>query len=74
MFICDITKKSIGPGKKLFKLVVKTRPREYFEDREVIDENTGRKSIVNIKVAEGFEIVHELNVCEEVYRKYTNAT
>lgn len=71
MYFCQVSKRTSKPNEKQFKLVTKTRKREYFEDREVVDENTGRKSIMNVKVGEGFEIVKEINVCEEVYRKHT---
>lgn len=63
MFICQLSGKVSKPGDKAVKLVVKTRPKTYFEK----DRKTGEQR----KVGEGTEIVQELIVTEEAYLRYT---
>jgi hypothetical protein len=59
MFICQKTGRQSQPGEASRKLVTKTRKREYFKQ----DPKTGEQ----VKAGEGWEIVEELTVCQEVY-------
>lgn len=63
MFICQVSGRVSKPGEKSFKVVVETRPKVYFEK----DKKTGALK----KVGEGTEIVKEVTVCEDVYKKMT---
>lgn len=65
MFRCQVSGKVSQPGEKAHKIVTKTRPRTY--TNRVM---RGEKEIVI--TSQGFEIVEELLVCEEVYNKVTN--
>lgn len=66
MFKCQVSGKLSSPGEKSFKLISKTRKKEYFKN----DAKTGQP----IKIGEGFEIVEELTVCEDVYRASTSGS
>lgn len=62
MFRCQVSDRVSLPGEKAFKVVVETRPKIYLKE----DKNGVLK-----KVGEGSEIVRELTVCEDVYKKMT---
>ena len=59
MFRCQVSGKLSQPREGAFKLVTKTRKREYFKN----DIKTG----LPVKIGEGSEIVEEKIVCKAVY-------
>lgn len=59
MYRCEVSGKLSQPNERAYKLVTKTRKREYFKD----DPKTGQP----VKIGEGFEIVEEKVVCKDVY-------
>ena len=61
MFKCQISGRISEPGEASFKLVTKTRKRDYFKN----DVKTG----LPVKIGEGWEIVEEKQVCKEVFEK-----
>lgn len=63
MFIDEITGEQSRPLEKQFKLVVQTRPKEYY--RTIKDRKTGVES--TILIGRGFEIVKEIAVKRETY-------
>lgn len=66
MFRDEITNKVSKSGEKSHKLIIKTRPKIYFEK----DKKTGE----TVKVGEGFEIVKELTVSADTYNKRIGGT
>lgn len=65
MFRCQVTGKVSQPGEKSHKVVTKTRPKTY--TNRVM---RGDKEVVI--TSQGWEIVQELVVCEEVYNRIVN--
>ena len=64
MFVCSVSVKVSKSGEKSYKLVTKTRRKDYYEDR------TDEKGITrNLLVGNGWETVEEKVVCKEVYYK-----
>ena len=75
MFRCENCGKLTKAGEKSYKVIVETRPKKYNVDfvKIIKKHRPGkgrRKKKVRIKkVTEGWEIVKEIKVCEECYRK-----
>ena len=65
MFICQKCNKLTDPGKPQNKIVVETREKEYFERNKY-----GKLEVIG----KGFEIVKEINVCENCYLKHRKNT
>lgn len=59
MFRCQVSGKISEPREGAFKLVTKTRKKEYFKN----DIKTGQP----VKIGEGTEIVEEKTVCKAIY-------
>jgi hypothetical protein len=57
MFRCEITGKVTKPGEKMKKLVMETRERVYYDED-------------GYEIGRGSEIVKEISVSEDAYRKY----
>jgi hypothetical protein len=67
MFICQVSGRVSKPGEKTYKVVTKTRKKDYYEDR------TDEKGITRtLLVGHGWEIVEEKRVCEKVYKRMMN--
>ena len=61
MFYCQVEKRQSKVGEKVNKLVVSTREKTYFE--KFRNEETGK--LEDIEVGRGWEIVKEINACQE---------
>lgn len=61
MFICQITGRQSDRNEKLNKLVVRTRDRVY--TKKIRNEET--RQLEEIEIGRGWEIVQELNTCQE---------
>jgi hypothetical protein len=61
MFYCQVTKRQSKPLEKVNRLVVATREKTYFE--KFRNEETGK--LEDIEVGRGWEIVKEINACQE---------
>ena len=59
MFKCELCGKTTQAGEKQTKKIIKTRDKKYINK----DKNG------NEKVSNGFEIVEEINICEECAKK-----
>lgn len=64
MFRCEVTNKLSAPGEKINRIVVKKRPREYFEMR--LNEETERYEEVRVGI--GWEIEKEIIATDEGVR------
>ena len=75
MFRCENCGKLTKAGEKSYKVIVETRPKKYKVDfvKIIKKHRPGRgwrrKKIRIKKVTEGWEIVKEIRVCEECYKK-----
>lgn len=58
MYRCEISGKVSRPNEKAYKLVTKTRVKEYFNKE-------------GQKIGQGWEIVEEKTVSRDVYNKHT---
>lgn len=65
MFICDVTKKSVGPHISPIRIVVETRPRVY--RNQVWNE---LEQCYEEKVSHGTEIVKEIQVGPEGFDRF----
>lgn len=76
MFICAFDGKPVGPGKKLNKVVVEVRKKKYTFQRkkkllpEEEETNNFSKDNFEFHTAEGWEIVREVDACDDCARKH----
>lgn len=68
MYKCAITGKFSKPGEKVNRIVTKTRPKDYYEQR--YNEETDRYE--NILVGKGWEIVEEVFATDEGLKVWNN--
>jgi hypothetical protein len=70
MFYCQVTKRQSKPLEKVNKLVVATREKTYFQ--KFRNEETGK--LEDVEVGRGWEIVKEINACDEGARLFNAMT
>lgn len=70
MFYCQVTNQMTKPGEKVNKLVIAKRERIY--SRKIRNEETNRWE--DIDVGYGWEIVKEVNACDEGVRIFNAMT
>lgn len=63
MYKCQICGKQTRPHQKINRIVTETRERNY------INEFKDKKGNKREKISTGYEIVKELNVCNECFKK-----
>lgn len=66
MFVCQVSGKQSAPGEKPYRLVTKTRRKNYKNTIERIVDGEKKKFDIN---STGWEIVEEKLVCEEVFNR-----
>lgn len=68
MFICSFDGKAHGPSKKLNKVVVEVRKRAYYVEYKKENEE-GEKEVIT-KNTTGWEIVREVDACDDCASKH----